>query len=403
MRAILLPLVALIGLAACSSNTVTSTGSTTTGTTTSGTGGSTTTTTGTGGSTTADGGPPPFTAGSPITAPDSAWTWVPFDNAFCGNGTSVGIGVNLSTTSSRVLLYLEGGGACWSDLTCSAAVDVAMDFTTGYTEADFTAESTDTTYLAEPDGFFDRTSASNPFKDYSYVYVPYCTGDIHAGDNVVTYTGGTGHHVGFANMTAFLERIVPTFPTADRVILAGSSAGGFGAAFNWWQTQKAFGSIRVDLIDDSGTPMPPDIEADGSGFGFDANGAGETVLRTQWGLAKTFPPGCTGCATRLDALLPFYATAFPNQKATLLSYIDDAVLPTFYGITTAQFVTGLNEELADDFTAKDVNFQYFTVNASGHVLLFTPSLTPSTTNTTTLQTFITQMVTDDPAWTSQHP
>ncbi len=414
MRTTLLSLVTLLGVTACSS----SSNNTTTGTTSAGTGGATTTSghggataagtggataAGTGGTTSASTGTGgTFTPGMPITGTDSAWTWVPFDNAFCGDGSTVGIGVNLSTTSSRVLLYLEGGGACWSDLTCYAAM-AASYFTTGYKETDFQSESTDTTYLAEPGGFFDRSAASNPFKDYSYVYVPYCTGDIHGGNNVVTYSSGPGHHVGFANMTAFLERIVPTFPSADRVILAGSSAGGFGAAFNWWQTQQAFGKIRVDLIDDSGTPMPPDIEADGSGFGFDANDAGESVLRTQWGIAKTLPPGCTGCATGLDALLPFYATAFPNQRATLLSFIDDSVLPTFYGISTAQFVTGLNEDIAADFTTKDANFQYFTVNQMNHVLFFTPTLTPGTANTTTLQTFITQMVTDDTSWTSQHP
>ena len=411
MRAIHLSLVGLLGLTACSS---TPAGQSTAGTgggsssssgsnasSSSGTGGAsassssggTSTSTGTGGA---------FTPGTPITATDSAWTWVPFDNAFCGDGSTVGLGVNLSTTSSRVLVYMEGGGACWSDLTCYTAKSASY-FTTGYKETDFTAETTDTTYLAEAGGFFDRTAASNPFKDYSYVYVPYCTGDIHGGNNVATYTGGTGHHVGFANMTAFLERIVPTFPSADRVILAGSSAGGFGAAFNWWQTQQAFGAVRVDLIDDSGTPMPPSIEAEATGFGFAANGAGESTLRTQWGLAKTFPPGCTGCTTQLDALLPFYATAFPTHRATLLSYIQDSVLPTFYGITTAEFTTGLNDEIAADFTAKDTNFQYFTVNAANHVLMFDPTLTPGTTNTTTLQTFITQMVTDDASWTSQHP
>ena len=406
MRATILSLVTSLALVACSSNTVTqsSAGTGGSGTGGAGTGGKGSTTSSSSGSTTGSTssgtGGSTFTPGAPITAPDSAWTWVPFDNAFCGDGSTVGIGVNLSTTSTRVLVYMEGGGACWNDLTCFT-VKAASYFTTGYKATDFTAESTDASYLAEPGGFFDRTAASNPFKDYSYVYVPYCTGDIHAGNNVFTYPSGTGHHVGFANMTAYLERLVPTFPTADRVILAGSSAGGFGAAFNWWQTQKAFGKVRVDLIDDSGTPMPPDVEALASGFGFAAGGVGEAPLRTQWGLAKTFPPGCTGCSTRLDALLPFYATAFPGQRATLLTYISDSTLPTFFGISTAQFTQGLNEEIATAFPASNQDFQYFSVQASGHVLWSHPSLTVTATSTVTLQQFVTQMVTDDTAWASQ--
>src|ERR1700683_4943900 len=98
-------------------------------------------------------------------------------------------------------------------------------------------EAADANYLAQPGGFFDRTAAANPFKDYSYVYVPYCTGDNFAGANVVQYGGMTAMHVGFRNVSAFLSRIVPTFPAATHVVLAGSSAGGFGAIFNWGQTQ----------------------------------------------------------------------------------------------------------------------------------------------------------------------
>ncbi|HTQ46108.1 MAG TPA: pectin acetylesterase-family hydrolase, partial [Polyangiaceae bacterium] len=201
--------------------------------------------------------------GAPITAPADQWTFVPFSNAFCGNGASTGIGINPHAGATRVLVYLEGGGACWSELTCYTTMTAAY-FTTGYSAQDFATESTDTTNLAQPGGFFDRTASANPFKDYSFVYVPYCTGDIHAGNNVATYGTNMGHHVGYANMTAYLSRIVPTFPGMQRVVLAGSSAGGYGALFNWWQTQQAFGSVRVDLIDDSGTFLPRDVEMLGS-------------------------------------------------------------------------------------------------------------------------------------------
>ncbi|WP_437852784.1 hypothetical protein [Sorangium sp. So ce363] len=46
------------------------------------------------------------------------WTWVPFSNAFCANGDAAGIGVNLTGKSKRVVVYLEGGGACWDEDTC---------------------------------------------------------------------------------------------------------------------------------------------------------------------------------------------------------------------------------------------------------------------------------------------
>lgn len=376
MRAYLLTFVALSTLVACSGNATPQSSGSGSG------GGTTTTTAATGGG--GSGGMPSL--GAPITAPSEQWTWVDFPDALCANGSPTGIGVNLTSKSSRVVIYLEGGGACWSDLTCYTIMSAA-NFSTGYTGTQFMS---DATTLSAKGGFFDRTAAENPFKDYSYVFVPYCTGDIHAGNNVYKYPSGTAHHVGFANMTAFLQRIVPTFPGADRVILAGSSAGGFGAAYNWWQAQQYFGKVRVDLIDDSGTPMPPDIEA---------KGLGESAFRVPWNLAATFPPGCTGCATHLDALFGFYTTEFKDHRAALLSYTQDTVLPTFFGISQADFTTGLQEEIST-YSAPSASFKVFTVAAMGHVLWGKPTLA---TNGVTLQQFVTEMVTDAKVWNSVQP
>jgi hypothetical protein len=331
----------------------------------------------------------PIVLGKPLTeATPGTWTWVPFSDAYCANGETTGIGVNISTASPRVVIYLEGGGACWSDITCYTLM-TAANVTAGYGASNFTQESTDATYLALPGGFFDRTAADNPFKDYSYIYVPYCTGDVVAGDNVVVYPHGPASgtkQVGYANMTAFLSRIVPTFPNADKVFLSGSSAGGFGAAINWWQAQQYFGpKIEVDLIDDSGTPMPLAIEN---------AGMGEDNIRAAWNLAATLPPGCTGCSKSLDAILPYYDKAYPTHRAALLSYYQDTVLPNFYQVSTTQFETGITQELTSYFEPI-ASFKWFTSPNAGHVLWFDPTLT---TNGVTVKQFLTQMVTDDPSW-----
>jgi hypothetical protein len=331
-----------------------------------------------------------FPIGPPITATNGQWTWVPFADAVCANGASTGIGVNLSAASSRVLIYLEGGGACWDELTCYE-LQTASYVTSGYGASDFANESTDDTYLALPGGFFDRTSPSNPFKDYSYVYVPYCTGDVFAGDNVTTLGTTVTHFVGYTDMGAYLARIVPTFPSASRVILAGSSAGGFGAGINWWRTQQAFGSIRVDLIDDSGTVIPDDAEAGAFDF---------APERAAWNLAAALPPGCTTCDRDLSTAYGYYDSVFASHRGALLSYTEDSVLPTFFGITTAEFTNGLDQDLASYFQPSDA-LKSFVVGASGHVLWFSPQLATSTN--VTVEQFVTQMVSDDPSWTDEGP
>ena len=55
-----------------------------------------------------------------ITAPAGTWTWIDFPDSSCDDGTPTGIGVNPSATSSHVLLFMNGGGACWDYQTCVA-------------------------------------------------------------------------------------------------------------------------------------------------------------------------------------------------------------------------------------------------------------------------------------------
>jgi hypothetical protein len=323
-----------------------------------------------------------------ITAQPETWTWVPFDNAYCGNGTSTGIGVNLTSASNRLLIYLEEGGACWDAFTCAVLAD---NFTTGYGSSKFASEKTDTSGLAQPGGFFDRSAAANPFKDYNYVFVPYCTGDAHSGSNVTTLGGQPAYFVGFRNITAYLVRLAVTFPGVERIVLAGSSAGGFGATLNWWQTAQAFPGVRVDMISDSGAIVPNDV--------LPSPNTTEAAQRAAWNLAATTPPGCTDCATAFDAIYSFDSSTFPNSRGALLSYQKDNVLPLFYGITTQKFTQGLGET-ETQFFDPSANLRYFNVTGSGHVLWFSPSLT---TQSTTVLQFITLMVTDDPSWGSVTP
>jgi len=137
--------------------------------------------------------------------------------------------------------------------------------------------------------------------------------------------------------------------------------------------------------------MPPDVVSEGNGS--------VAIERVQWNLAATLPPGCAACAQDLSAIYGFYSRAFPDSRGALLSYTKDAVLPVFYGITTAEFTTGLDEVLADQI-APTTNFRTFLVGAAGHELWFTPSLASSTV---TVQQFVTQMVTDDASWASVQP
>ena len=288
-----------------------------------------------------------------------------------------------------MLIYLESGGACWSDLTCYVLFS-AVNFTTGYGS---TAFQGDLATLTMAGGFFDRTSVTNPFRDYSYVYVPYCTGDAHVGSNVTQFeVEGSNQQTSFlggSNFKAYLARLVATFPKANQVVLAGSSFGGIGAVVNWGQTQNAFASARVDMIDDSGTFMPA---SEGAGF--------VKILGATWDLKAAIPAACGGClASGLAELYAYYAKAYPNDRGALLSYQQDSVLPSFYDIQESQFTAGLDGDLLTYFKPSP-NLRYFVDAAEeGHVLWFTPTLT---SDGVSVQSFVSKMVSGE-TWSNVGP
>lgn len=329
------------------------------------------------------------TTGAPIEAPAETWTWVPFADAFCANGESTGIAVNLSDKSDRVVVYLEGGGACWDEATCYT-MNASTHVADGYGEAQFMADFDPDLPKVATAQIFDRNDAANPFRDMSFVYVPYCTGDMHGGDNVVTYGEHTTMHVGGANLVAYLARIVPTFPSVERAYLIGASAGGYGATFNWWRVQQAFGGVRVDLVDDSGPPLdPPYLAKELS-----------DTWRAQWNLASSLPPDCPACLETFGAIYDHYGATSTDQRLALLSFTRDWIVPIYFGFELEQFPQAI-EEIVQTHVDPYEHARYFLVDGVGHVLLTAPM--PLTSAGVELQAWLGQLVNDDPAWASVDP
>src|SRR5262249_8063242 len=79
---------------------------------------------------------------------------------------------------------------------------------------------------------------NSPFKtNWNIVHIPYCTGDVHAGNAVQTYspTGGgtlTQYFKGYNNITLDLAQMTGLFPTPSKIAIWGASAGGIGADCN---------------------------------------------------------------------------------------------------------------------------------------------------------------------------
>ncbi len=78
--------------------------------------------------------------------------------------------------------------------------------------------------------------SKNPLKDWTFINIPYCTGDWHIGTNDFPYTDKDGnsqilYHHGYTNFKLLMDMLMPYLGNPDAVLVTGWSGGGFGASF----------------------------------------------------------------------------------------------------------------------------------------------------------------------------
>jgi hypothetical protein len=291
------------------------------------------------------------TDGGTVLAVPQGWNYYAIDGAMCRDGSAAGIYVHYGT-ANKLFIYLEGGGACSSPTFCShnpAAVDQAFpggapsqgqtiggslgSVTGGPYQAPYVPTAASGLTPAYSPGIFDFTNMANPVKDWSGVYVPYCTGDVHFGtaDNVTIPTDDVlpaltnQHFVGYLNMEKFIGHLVPTFPDVTQVLLTGASAGGFGAGLNYGMVQDSFGTIPVTVLDDSGPPFTT----------ADLPACIQQQWRTLWGFDAALPSDCAECSNSdgsgLTNIVVYWHHKYPHAKVGLVSTVQDEVMRLFFG------------------------------------------------------------------------
>jgi hypothetical protein len=169
---------------------------------------------------------------------------VPGGDCQCSDGSEYSFFVR-DADPTKVVFHLDGGGACWSAETCDPASE-RYDPTVGDDEDP----------ILRP-GLFNLDADTNPLADFSFVVVPYCTGDVHLGDTTTEYTPDlTIHHNGLTNGTAALDYLADTFPDATEVVVTGESAGALAAPVYAGLVADRFPDARVTMLADSGGMFP---------------------------------------------------------------------------------------------------------------------------------------------------
>ena len=196
----------------------------------------------------------PVDGGAGTTPGCNEWVKVDVPGKVCGDGSPYKFFVNYSNKSNNLVISFEPGGACWDYDSCSGKTGIR-----GAANPHGIPDNHMDTYKYL--NLLQRTD-QNPAADYNMVFVPYCTGDIHSGNNVITYTnagdGGTDsitfHHAGHENTLAVVDWVKQHFTHVPKLLVTGCSAGGAGAIINYHFIRKGLGDAAQCgyLLDDSG-------------------------------------------------------------------------------------------------------------------------------------------------------
>ena len=151
----------------------------------------------------------------------------------------------------KVVLFFQGGGACFSADGCAEGSDQYSQTASG--------DQVTGTDDEDPSGIFDFTNPDNPFGDYSFVYVPYCTGDLHLGDAEHEYSDDvTISHKGYVNANAAYEHLLAEFGDASAVFVTGSSAGGVPSPMFAGLLADDLPEAEVAVLSDASGAYPSD-------------------------------------------------------------------------------------------------------------------------------------------------
>lgn len=276
-----------------------------------------------------------------------AWTKVEIPGTICSDGSQYRFWYYDNPGSTNMVISFEGGGACWDYATCSGQAgalgaahpngipdDYIHDFEPMYVSPLING--------ADP-GIPFRAKNNIATNGFDMVYVPYCTGDVHVGNRVVTYTDPSGQqppitfrHNGYNNSLAILGFLHGRFPTINKLVVTGFSAGGVASSAVFYQARRTLVPTKAYLLNDSGPIFPAPNATYNSRPLHD-------LIKSQWNLQSlydqlpaSFNPNDFGSINTM------VATEFPSDRLAYVGYSSDYNFSRFSyerfypGITQAQ-------------------------------------------------------------------
>ena len=288
------------------------------------------------------------------------WTKIePGGETRCAHDTPYAYWVRPGTTN-KLFVYFQGGGGCSTAETCGLSENYKGEVTDN-DNPDFTIG-----------GVFDLNNPDNPFKDDTMLFVPYCTGDIHIGNRVVTYTPESGepfdiHHRGFVNTEAAFEWVYANFEQPGSIFMSGCSAGALGSMLYTPHVIRHYPESTVTQLGDSGGGLVLNIEWD-IDSDYDAGQYfPDWIPGMQEEIAKTFT-----VAKYYSALANYY----PDYTFAQYNSAADRIQTRYFtadGGSADDYPATLQASL-DEVAQQANNFRSYTAEGNHHCMLETTKL-----------------------------
>ncbi|MEP7001067.1 MAG: pectin acetylesterase-family hydrolase [bacterium] len=159
----------------------------------------------------------------PLTTLSKGWNRIPGRyGTGCAHDSTFAFRVRPGLTD-KVMIFLNGGGACWRAAECDP-----------HGKPTYTMSADSANDVSVRTGLFDVANPLNPVRDYTMVFIPYCTGDVHLGTRLSEYQIPRAkgaprtfavRHGGAANIEAVLDWVYTNLKTPSVVFVAGVNAG----------------------------------------------------------------------------------------------------------------------------------------------------------------------------------
>lgn len=216
--------------------------------------------------------------------------------ASCSDGSDYKFFVNLTPTSNNFVIFMEPGGACFDLESCSGKRIKTDKLNPKQQDLDrngklqFVAQRE----ISNPNGVSDNypsllsplvnlkapevASVINPvlsrisllegerlkMQNWNYIFLPYCSGDVHLGDTIRTFTRAqdntskTMYFNGTNNVISALGWMRNNMPKPAQVYLTGQSAGAVGVDIHRATVRHFLDPNELYTLADSGFAFPED-------------------------------------------------------------------------------------------------------------------------------------------------